>query len=215
MALLERVATLLRANINDLIDRAEDPIKMLNQVILDMENQLLQVKTQLAIAIADLHLLDKRREENRAREQEWVRRADLAIGKQDDGLARSALERSLAARDIAASFEQQIGDGKVQAENLRNALTRLEAKLTETRVQAELLKSQHRRARAAGNAADAVSRRPISVNGIQDKVEREAALAQAKTDLVADESLEERFAALEKQEEIERLLTDLKARRLQ
>lgn len=60
MALLERVTTLIRANLNDLIDRAEDPEKMIKQVIVDMENQYLQVKTQVAIAIADLHLLEKK-----------------------------------------------------------------------------------------------------------------------------------------------------------
>ena len=65
MALLERVATLVRANLNDLIDKAEDPEKMIKQVILDMQNQLLQVKTQVAIAIADQHLLEKKQKENR------------------------------------------------------------------------------------------------------------------------------------------------------
>ena len=60
MGLMERVATLLRANVNDLIDRAEDPEKMLKQLLTDMENQLLQVKTQVAIAIADQHLLEKK-----------------------------------------------------------------------------------------------------------------------------------------------------------
>jgi len=64
MALLERVSALIRANLNDLIDRAEDPQKMLKQVILDMQNQMLQVKTQVAIAIADEHLLRKKQKEN-------------------------------------------------------------------------------------------------------------------------------------------------------
>ena len=64
MALLERVATLVRANLNDLIDKAEEPEKMIKQVILDMQNQLLQVKTQVAIAIADQHLLEKKQKEN-------------------------------------------------------------------------------------------------------------------------------------------------------
>ena len=59
MALLERVSTLVRANLNDLVDKAEHPEKMIKQVILDMQNQLLQVKTQVAIAIADQHLLEK------------------------------------------------------------------------------------------------------------------------------------------------------------
>jgi len=68
MALMERVSTLLRANLNDLIDRAEDPAKMIRQVILDMENQLMQVKTQVAIAIADLHVLERKRTEDAERE---------------------------------------------------------------------------------------------------------------------------------------------------
>src|SRR5213592_1464774 len=65
MALLERVSTLVRANLNDLIDKAEHPEKMIKQVILDMDNQLLQVKTQVAIAIADQHLLEKKQQKRR------------------------------------------------------------------------------------------------------------------------------------------------------
>ena len=68
MSLLERVGTLLRANINDLIEKAEDPEKLAKQLVLDMENQLLQVKTQVAIAIADQHLLQKKLTEHRSEE---------------------------------------------------------------------------------------------------------------------------------------------------
>ena len=67
MALLERVSTLVRANLNDLIDKAEHPEKMIKQVILDMHNQLLQVKTQVAIAIADQHLLEKKRRKTKTK----------------------------------------------------------------------------------------------------------------------------------------------------
>ena len=63
MGLLERVSTLIRANLNDMIDRAEDPEKMIKQVILDMENQYLQVKTQVAVSIADQHILEKKQKE--------------------------------------------------------------------------------------------------------------------------------------------------------
>ena len=93
MALLERVATLVRANLNDLIDRAEDPEKMIKQVILDMQNQLLQVKTQVAISIADQHLLQKKQAEQEDKAAEWMRKAELAVDKEQDDLARAALER--------------------------------------------------------------------------------------------------------------------------
>ena len=88
MALLERVSTLVRANLNDLVDKAEDPEKMIKQVILDMQNQLMQVKTQVAIAIADQHLLSKKHKENEAAAGEWVRKAEIAVEKQQDDLAR-------------------------------------------------------------------------------------------------------------------------------
>ena len=82
MALLDRVATLVRANLNDLVDRAENPEKMLKQVILDMENQFIQVKTQVAIALADLHLLEKKKKENADKHAEWMRKAELAVGQE-------------------------------------------------------------------------------------------------------------------------------------
>src|SRR3954466_9259823 len=93
MAVLERVATLVRANLNDLIDRAEDPEKMIKQVILDMENQLLQVKTQVAVSMADQHLLQQKHKEQEAKAAGWMRKADLAVDKGQDDLARAALER--------------------------------------------------------------------------------------------------------------------------
>lgn len=136
MALLERVGTLLRANLNDLIDRAEDPEKMVKQVILDMENQLMQVKTQVAISIADLHLLDRRRGENGQKRDEWMRKAELAVSKQQDDLARAAIERSLEYRQLSESFDEQIRDQKVQVENLKTALRKLEGKLAEAREKA-------------------------------------------------------------------------------
>src|SRR5213595_424169 len=113
MALLERVSTLVRANLNDLIDKAEHPEKMVKQVILDMENQLLQVKTQVAISIADLHLLQKKRDECVQERADYARKAELAVAKENDTLARAAIERSLDARKRSESFEQQLADQKV------------------------------------------------------------------------------------------------------
>src|SRR5437868_5402445 len=93
MALLDRVATLVKANLNDLVDRAEHPEKMLKQVMLDIENQFIQVKTQVAIALADLHILERKKKDNAEKHAEWMRKAELAVDKKDDELARAALER--------------------------------------------------------------------------------------------------------------------------
>src|ERR1035441_10644504 len=126
MALLERVSTLVRANLNDLIDKAEEPEKMIKQVILDMNNQLLQVKTQVAIAIADQHLLDKKKLENDDKIQEWMRKAELDGDNKEVDLARAALLRVESYRDLSANFAQQLEDQKAKVENLKSALRNLD-----------------------------------------------------------------------------------------
>src|SRR3989454_10310388 len=87
MGLLERVSTLIRANINDMVDRAEDPEKMIKQVILDMENQYLQVKTQVAVSIADQHMLEKKWRENEESRKDWMSRAATRVDKKQEEFA--------------------------------------------------------------------------------------------------------------------------------
>ena len=219
MALMDRVGTLLRANLNDLVDRAEDPEKMLKQVILDMENQLLQVKTQVAISLADLHLLERRRDENTKKVEEWMRKAELAVGKQQDDLARAAIERSLETGKLAESFTEQIADQKAQVDSLKSALLNLQGKLDEGRAKSELLLAKHRRARAVKKAADAHSNFDAQSSSsawdrMSHKINHAEAVGQAHTELLDEGkgSVEDRFAALEKQDEVERLLAGLKKR---
>src|SRR6516164_7651896 len=157
MALLERVATLVRANLNDLVDKAEDPEKMIKQVILDMQNQLLQVKTQVAISIADQHVLEKKLQEAEENERQWMGRAGIALDKKDDALARAAVERSMSYKATAASFRQQVEDQKTQVENLKSALLKLQTKLAEAQSKSDVLIAQHRRARAMNKATVATS----------------------------------------------------------
>jgi len=214
---MERVSTLLRANLNDLVDRAEEPEKMLKQVILDMENQLMQVKTQVAISIADLHLLERRAAETALKSDDWMRKAQLAVEKGQDDLARVGIERSLESRKLAGNFRQQIGDQKAQADSLRTAFLSLEGKLVEARAKAELLMATHRRAKANGDAAKAkLGLQGGATSGAWDrmnrKVQQAEALGQATSGLAA-EDIEGRFAALEKEDEVDRLLAELKERK--
>ena len=217
MALLERVSTLVRANLNDLIDKAEHPEKMIKQVILDMHNQLLQVKTQVAIAIADQHLLEKRRKENEDKVAEWMRKAELAVDKKQDDLARAALERVESHRELTDGFAQQVTDQKAQVENLKTALRQLEQKLTEAQAKADLLIAQHRRARAVDKASDAKmgagnGSSAAAFDRMKRKVAHSEALSQAKSEIATD-NMEERLAALEKEDRIEQLLVELKTKR--
>jgi phage shock protein A len=217
MALLERVSTLVRANLNDLIDKAEDPEKMIKQVTLDMQNQLLQVKTQVAIAIADQHLLEKKKKENDEKVAEWMRKAELSVDKKQDDLARASLERVESYRELSANFQQQVDDQKAQVDNLKTALRQLEQKLAEANAKTDVLIAQHRRARAVNRASNAqLQMTNNSKSGTYDrmkhKIVREEATAQAKSELVADD-VEMRLAALEKEDRINQLLAELKAKR--
>jgi phage shock protein A len=217
MAVLERVAALVRANLNDLIDRAEDPEKMIKQVILDMENQLLQVKTQVAISMADLHLLQKKHAEQEDKSAEWMKKAELAVDKQQDDLARAALERYQSFTKLAEGYTQQVTEQRNQVDSLRKALDQLEQKLTEARSKSDVLIAQHRRARALGKANDAQiaaggSGPAAGFDRMQRKVMHSEAVSQAKSVLVADD-LDRRFDALTKDDEVTRMLDALKARR--
>jgi phage shock protein A len=216
MGLLERVSTLVRANLNDLIDRAEHPSKMIKQVILDMENQLLQVKTQVAISIADQHMLEKKAQESADRAADWMRKAEFAVAKGQDELARAAIERYQSADRTAQSFREQIEDQRAQVVMLKAALGKLEQKLAEAQAKSDMLIAQHRRARALGKASDAQiaigSRSTIrTFERMKEKVTVSEAVSQAKADLALDD-VDERFAQLEREDDVDRLLAEIKAR---
>ena len=216
MTLLDRVSTLLRANLNDLVEKAEDPERMLKQVVLDMENQLLQVKTQVAIAIADQHLLEKKRADHAGQAEEWRRKAELAVKKGNDDLARAALERSLSQDELASGFALQAEDQKHEADHLRDALRKLEQKLGETRAKCEMLVAEHRRAKVVGRAAKARgivgSEQESTISRMKSKVHVKSAETAAANEILTPESLEDKFRALESTDRVEALLNEIKNR---
>lgn len=217
MALLERVSTLIRANLNDLLDRAEDPEKMIKQVIVDMENQLLQLKTQVAVSIADQHMLEKKEKENEAAVADWNRKAERAVDKQADDLARAALERYRSYQQLAESYKEQVEDQKVQVESLKTALRKLDQKLAEAQSKREMLLARHRRslvASRANQAQQAIGDRSkvATFDRMKEKVLHAEAVSQAETELLSDD-VTDKLVRLEREDEIEKMLTEMKARR--
>jgi len=216
MSLLDRVSTLLRANLNDMVDKAEDPERMLKQIVLDMENQLMQVKTQVAIAIAGEHLLEKKRAEHEKESAEWRRKAELAVQKGHDDLARAALERALSHDQLTQGFATQVEDQKHEADNLRQALRKLDQKLSETRAHCEMLVAEHRRAKVVGRAARA--RQAVgptqdnTMERMKSRVHVKAAENAATAEILAPETLEDKFRALESEDKVEVLLNEIKSR---
>jgi phage shock protein A len=216
MALLERVSTLLRANLNDLIEKAENPERLLKQLILDMENQLMQVKTQVAIAIADQHLLEKKRAEQEMHAADWRRKAELAVGKGQDDLARAALERALSHGQLVEGFTAQAEDQKHEADSLRQALLKLEQKLNETRAHCEMLVAEHRRAKIVGKATKLRSAvggdQEQAIGRMRSKVLVKSAENAAVREVLTPETLEEKFKALESEDKVELLLQEIKSK---
>jgi phage shock protein A len=180
-----------------------------------MENQLMQVKTQVAIALADEHLLAKKQKEHEDGEAEWKRKAELAVRKGDDNLARAALERSLSAKGMAAGFAQQLEDQKTEVETLKTALRNLDQKLAETRSRCELMIAESRRARVVGRAQQAretIARKEgdVSVRRMRSKIDGAQARNAASRELMDGDAVEEKFAKLEREEQIDALLANLK-----
>jgi len=217
MALLERVSTLIRANLNDLIDKAEDPDKMIKQVILDMENQYLQVKTQVAVSIADQHMLEKKLKENEELGKDWMRKAERAVDKGEDDLARAALDRYQTSLRLAQSYSEQVEDQKAQVQSLKGALQKLEQKLDEAKSKRDVLLARHRRSVALGKAARAQTAigdesRSATFDRMKDRVHHSEAVATAEVELMTDDA-DERLTRMDRDAEIERLLGELKSRK--
>jgi len=214
MPLLERVTTLIRANLNDLIEKAENPEKLLKQLLLDMQNQFMQVKTQVAMAIADQHLLEKKQKESLNSQREWLRKAELALVKQEDALTRSALERSLAYENAAHNFAQQVEEQSHQVQLLRDAMQRLEQKMTETKLKADLLIAQHRRsklAQRAGITPSAELNHDALFERAKSKVDLAEAAAVGQLHAAALDTTRQ-LEAMDRTNEVDRLLAELKQR---
>jgi phage shock protein A len=217
MGLLDRVSTLVRANLNDLISRAEDPEKVIRQLVLDMNNQLIQVKTQVASAIATQKQLEKRWQDAQSKADDYTRKAELAVEQGKDDLAREALTRKRTYQETADGFKTQWTEQSAQVEQLKEALAQLERKIQEANTKKDLLIARSRRAKAettirktlAGvNAGSALG----EFERMEEKVQEQEAQAQAYADLDND-TLDTRFREMEEEDAVARELEALKARK--
>lgn len=217
MGMLDRVSTLIRANLNDLISRAEDPEKVIRQLLLDMNNQLIQVKTQVAASIADERRLQKRYEDNQKKADEWQRKAEVAVDSDKDDLAKEALARRRSFQEVADGFKQQWTEQAQQVEQLKVALSQLELKISEANTKKDLLIARSRRAKAETNIRKTLA--GVDASGalsefgrMEEKVEEEEARAKAYAELDQD-TLDEQFRALEAHDALDKELAELKSRR--
>lgn len=201
MGVLERISRLIRSNINDLLDRAEDPEKILQQIITDMQQDLREAKIQVASAIREQKKLESLYQENIAMADVWEKRAISAIKEQNDYLAREALKRKRDCERLAQEYKIQLDDQTKSVQSLKTGLAELEAKLSDAKRKKDLLVARQKRAQAQKTISQTMS--GISRSGafsalerIEKKVRDAEFEAQAYEELKKD-SLEAKFAELE------------------
>ena len=148
MGFFQKLATLIKSNLNDLISRSEDPEKMLNQIVIEMSNQLLEAKRQVAQSIADEKRLQKQVEQETLNAAEWEKRAMLAVRAGDDALAKEALSRKKEHQTLAEQFQDQWSKQKAAVEQLKLALRALNNKIEEAKRKKNLLIARKKRAEA-------------------------------------------------------------------
>jgi phage shock protein A len=157
MGIFARLARLIQSNLNDLISRAEDPEKMLNQIVIDMNTQLIEAKKQVASSIADEKRLAKQAEQEAASAAEWERRAMMAVRANDDALAKEGLARKKEHDYLAEQFKLQHQKQKQAVEALKLALRALNSKIEEAKRKKNLLIARKKRAEAQKQIQETMS----------------------------------------------------------
>src|SRR5262245_24758301 len=146
MGILDRLSTMIKSNINDLISKAENPEKMLNQLIADMRSQLAKAKQEVASAIADEKKLQADAEKEKKQAEDWERRAMLAVQENRDDLAKQALVRYNEHLQGAQQLHETWAKQRGETEALKNALRQLNDKIEEAKRRKTVLVARHRRA---------------------------------------------------------------------
>jgi phage shock protein A len=216
MGILDRMSRLIRANINDLIDRAEDPEKMLNELLREMDANIRDARVQVANMIAQEKQLEADLHDAQSDSREWERRAELAVEAGKDDLGREALRRRRDAESIAMVYAQQLSSQQEAVAKLKQQLTMLEAKYNEAQSKRDVLIARHRATQAQRRVTETLSELPGFDSGSElDRMERRIRGEEAQVAALGElqgESLDYQFAELDRDDEIEDELAAIKAR---
>jgi phage shock protein A len=206
MGIFDRIKTVVSSNINDMINKAENPEKMLNQLVVDMNQQMIDSKKAVAMAIADEKKLERDTLENKARADEWEKKAMLAVRAGRDDLAKEALVRKQEFEGYATQLSTQWESQKASVEKLKDSLRQLQAKIDEAGRKKNILIARAKRA----EAQDRINQTMSTLNGNKsafdtfermakkvDEIEAKTEAHKELEDLSNSASLEKQFAMLE------------------
>ena len=219
MSVLSRISTVFKANVNDALNNAEDPEKILNQLTVEMNAQLVDTKHKVAAAIADEKRLQRQVQEATDQAVQWENKATTAVENERDDLAREALARRNEAQQLAGEYKTQWDKQRQAVGQLKEHLSDLERKIGEANRKKQLLIARQKRAKAQKAIHETMAgMKDSSAFDTFDRMEQKVGDMEARADAAAEmsdfenDSLEDEFAALEKTGNVEDDLAALKAK---
>jgi phage shock protein A len=215
MGLLDRLSRVVRANLNDLVGKAEDPEKVLEQTVNDMQEDLVQLRQAVARAIAEQRQTEQKSNKEQSEASKWEQRAKLALSKGDENLAKEALKQKKAYSETAALLKNQFDQQTVQVDTLRRNLIALESKISEAKTKKNMLQARAKAAQANEQLQKAVS--GIDTGGAMatfERMEEKVLQMEAKSQAIGElggMGIEAEFAKLESGSDVDEELALLKA----
>lgn len=215
MGLFDRLSRVVRANLNDMVSKAEDPEKILEQAIIDMQEDLIQLRQAVARAIATQKRTEQQYNKNQTEANNWQQRAQLALTKGDENLAREALVRKKSVAEAAATLKSQLDQQTTQVDTLKKNLIALESKISEAKTKKDMLKSRAAAAKANEQLQNTIGRlgtgsAMAAFERMEDKVLEMEARSQAAYELTGNE-IEQQFKLLESGSDVDDELAAMKA----
>jgi phage shock protein A len=215
--IFSRMTDIVKSNINELLDRAEEPEKMIRQMVREMEEAVNKATASVGTAVANQKRLERQYNEKNAQIAEWQRKAEKAVEAGNDGLARRALERKGVFQKAADDLQPALEESVKTADQLRDQLRELKTKLEEARTRQGTLVARHRAAEARKRLAQSISGLGndafSSFERFEQKIESSEAEADAHTEVAGDmEDIEKEVRNIEQKEDVEDELSALKAR---
>jgi phage shock protein A len=215
MGLFDRVSRLLRANVNDMVSKAEDPEKILEQAVADMQDDLVQLRQAVAGAIANQKRTEQQYNKAMGDANSWQSKAQLALQKGDENLAREALVRKKTYSETATALKAQLDGLAGQVDTMKKSLGQLESKISEMKGKKDMLKVRSQAAKAQEQLQGTVGRignnsAMAAFERMEEKVLNQEAKSQAAAELTGVD-LESKFAALEAGSDVDDELAQMKA----
>jgi phage shock protein A len=214
MGLFDRISRVFRSNVNAAVSAAEDPEKILEQTVVDMQEDLVKLRQAVAGAIASQKRIEQQYKQADVQADEWYKRAQLALQKGEETLAREALSRKQTFSETAVSLKQQLDQSSGQVAKMRQGMTDLESKIAKYKTEKDMLKARAKAAKATEQLSQAMGQiDTTSAVGAFDRMKEKVLEMEAKSEAIAElagDSLESQFAELESGGSVDLALEEMK-----